>query len=56
MQATIAIVVATTLLESASAHFSFADISSQILCNASAKDGINWLSKPILEGQPYSEW
>ena len=56
MHATIAIVVATTLLERASAHFSFADISSQILCDASAKDGINWLPKPIMEGQPYAEW
>jgi hypothetical protein len=55
MRATLAIVIAT-LLESASAHFSFVDIKSQIACNFYAKDGTDWLSLPIMEGQPFSEW
>ncbi len=44
-----------TLLVSAIAHFSFANINRQIACDVSAKDGINWLPKPIMEGRPYSE-
>jgi hypothetical protein len=41
---------------SVSAHFSVVDIRSQIACNFTANDGINWLSGPIMEGQPYAEW
>ena len=55
MRATTVIIIAS-LIESVSAHFSFVDIKSQIACNFYAKDGINWLSKPIMEGQPFSEW
>ena len=39
-----------------SGHFSFVDINSQIACNITADDGINYLSKPIMEGARYSEW
>lgn len=55
MQTITAIVLATTFAQS-TAHFSFVDIASQIACDVSAKDGINWLPKPIMEGQPFSEW
>jgi hypothetical protein len=55
MRPTLAIIIAT-LLESVSAHFSFVDIKSQIACNFYAKDGTDWLSLPIMEGQPFSEW
>jgi hypothetical protein len=56
MRSTIAIVAPTKLLESASAHFSFAVINNRIACDASAKDGVNWLPKPIIESMPFSEW
>jgi hypothetical protein len=54
MQTTLTIVIAT-LLEGASAHFSFVEIISQIAWNFYAKDGINWLLAPIMEGQPFSD-
>ncbi len=50
------LLVATAVFGSVSAHFSIVDIRSQIACNISANDGINWLSNPIMEGQPYAEW
>jgi hypothetical protein len=55
MRAILTIVI-TMLPEGASAHFSFIDIKSQIACNFYAKDGINRLLEPIMEGQPFSEW
>ena len=56
--ASLVIVVVTLLaqLNVASGHFSFVDMNSQIACNITADDGINWLSKPIMEGAQYSEW
>ena len=56
--ASLVVVVVTLLaqLKVASGHFSFVDMNSQIACNITADDGINWLSKPIMEDAQYSEW
>ena len=48
--------VVAALIGCASAHFTFTDMRSQIACDRKAKVGPNWLSMPLLEDQPFSEW
>lgn len=37
-------------------HFSLAHHPSQIACDFESTEGLDWLSQPLIDGQPFEEW
>eukprot|EP00592_Proboscia_alata_P006316 CAMPEP_0194360102 /NCGR_PEP_ID=MMETSP0174-20130528/7397_1 /TAXON_ID=216777 /ORGANISM="Proboscia alata, Strain PI-D3" /LENGTH=693 /DNA_ID=CAMNT_0039131389 /DNA_START=19 /DNA_END=2097 /DNA_ORIENTATION=- len=48
--------VVTLIIGPANGHFSFVHKPSQIACDFAATDGIDWLSKPLVEDDPFEDW